>query len=149
MMNKRNSVFMNLNDRFTIAYDAYFFIVICIGCYIRRSIELNLNKTENITTMRNDTSCRIIFALKILNIGCLSIMSGFMATTATTSIQTLTAQSASNFVNVISITYGANDHLPHGRGDVLNGVIGSLASQAVVGFYQHSNKYTILRLLST
>jgi len=47
----------------------------------------------------------------------------------------LTAQNAANLVNVISVTYGANDLLPHGRADIINGAIGSLAAQSAIGLY--------------
>ena len=89
--------------------------------------------------MRDSWAVYIVSFLKTANIAILSTLAGCIATTACTCGQVLTAQNAANIVNVVSITYGANDLFPHGRSDIINGAIGSLAAEAALGIYGPCN----------
>ena len=92
-------------------------------------------RTPDNKPMREDCIVSVVSFFKILNIAILSTLAGCVATTACTCRQVLTAQSTANIVNVISITYGAHDLFPHGRGDIVNGAVGSLAAEAALGIY--------------
>ena len=94
--------------------------------------------------MRWDWRCRYINFLKTINTAVLATVASLMGVTAIEATNILTAQNAANLVTVISISYGANDLLPHGRADVIKGAIGSLAAQSAIGLYaEHHDRWTL------
>ena len=103
------------------------FTFLC-GLLFRVLIHCMAGIRYNSLPMRIDRSCQVINALKMANLALLSTIAGCLGVTAQGGLGILTAQNAANLVNAISVTYGANDLLPHGRADIINGAIGSLAA---------------------
>ncbi len=110
---------------------AFFICISIVGCL----------RNQN-QKMRESCICKFISFLKLANILLLSTLAGIIATAASKEIEIFTAQNAANLVNVLSITYGANDNLPHGRGDIASGAIGSIAAQSAVGIYATGGNHT-------
>ena len=122
-------------ELFTILSVSFLSFTILCGSLIRFLIYRMAAPASSTEPMRINASCQIINALKMANLAILATIAGCLGVTAKGVGGILTAQNAANLVNVISVTYGANDLLPHGRADIINGAIGSLAAQSAIGLY--------------
>ena len=122
-------------ELFTILSVSFLSFTILCGSLIRILIYRMAAPGYSPEPMRINASCQVINALKMANLAILSTIAGCLGVTAKGVSGILTAQNAANLVNVISVTYGANDLLPHGRADIINGAIGSLAAQSAIGLY--------------
>ena len=122
-------------EAFTIVFASFLFFTMLCGLIMRVLICRMASPSFRSSPMRTDCSCQVINALKMANVAVLSTLAGCLGVTARGVGGLLTAQNAANLVNVISAVYGALDMLPHGRADIINGAIGSLAAQSAIGIY--------------